>query len=182
MILAISEEKLKLIKSDPRLFGLIYEAHVQEIYKFLYLRCSKKELAEDLTSTTFMYALEKIEKFTGNAAQLRAWLYTIARNAHIDWYRKEKNKPVQLVFDMDAKDIDSTSESAEIKIMIKKLVECLKDVKPIEYVEILVMRYKQELSNDEMAKILGKTNENIRVIFSRAVAKLKEVCKSKKQL
>jgi RNA polymerase sigma-70 factor, ECF subfamily len=178
----ISEDKIKLIQKDPRLFGLVYEAHVQEIFKFLYMRCSRREVAEDLTSTTFMHAMEKIEKFSGNGSQLRAWLYTIARNAHIDWYRKEKNKPMQLLFEMDASDVDRTSESAEIKLMIKKLIECIKDMKPPEYVELLVMRYKQELSNEEVATIMGKTHENIRVLFSRAVAKLKEVCKQKKQL
>jgi len=70
-------------------FALLYEKYIDEIYKFVYLKTYDKDLSEDLTSQTFLKALDKIHTFKVTPdANFRAWLYRIAYNLIVDNYKR----------------------------------------------------------------------------------------------
>ncbi len=176
----IDQEKINSLKHDPRLFGFVYDKYVKEIYRYCYYLSRREHDAEDLTSETFMKALERIETFNGSASDLRAWLYAIARNTFLDKVRKEKKKPLDWIDGFEEKDIEDMASREDVKMMLEKLMSCINDLTPPEYAEILLLRYKQELEVDEIMKIVCKSSQNVRTTIHRATIKLKEICKKKK--
>jgi len=153
-------------------FTLLYDAYVKKIYNFIYYRTQHKETAEDLTSRAFMKALEKISSFENEKGSFSSWLYRIARNSVIDYYRTKKH-------DADISDIwDLASEEnierdLDTKEKLKKVDEYLKNLKS-EQREIIIMRVWQELSYKEIAEIIGKSEASCKMTYARALAKLKQ--------
>lgn len=154
-------------------FDPLYSMHVEAIYKYLYRRTLVKEVAEDLTSITFIKALEGIKSFKANKGELRAWLYRIARNALIDHYRNNASKTVGIesVWDL-AGSFDSTLD-AERSIDAKKLHEALKKLNASQR-EIVLLRIWEGLSYKEIADLTGKSEGNCKVLFSRSVTELRK--------
>src|SRR6056297_2278284 len=71
-------------------FNWLYERYIKKIYNFIYYKTMHQETAEDLTSQTFIKALNKINSFDSEQGTFQAWLYKIARNTVIDHYRTQK--------------------------------------------------------------------------------------------
>lgn len=121
--------------------------HYEKIYTFCYFRVKNKQVAEDLTQETFLKYFENdyIEK-----GKKLAFLYTIARNLCIDYYRK--NKYTQNTEDIDdLKDIlVSKSVDIETVLTVKSAVETL----TIEEQEIVLLRFTNELAIGEIANYL----------------------------
>ena len=92
----MDSKEQKLIKDclggDLKKFGGLYELYIDKIYKFIYFKTHHKETAEDLVSQTFFKALENIKGFDPSKGKFSSWLYRIARNCVIDYYRTKKAK------------------------------------------------------------------------------------------
>lgn len=157
-------------KGNIKEFGVLYDAYVDRIYSFIYYKTFHKETAEDLTSTTFMKALEHIARF--NEGSLSSWLYRIARNTVIDHYRTSKK-----VLPLDESESLTSSEDPvydlEVKQQVASIRESLKILKP-EHREIVLMRLWDELTYEEIASVTHKSAGNCKVIFSRSLSALKE--------
>ena len=77
---------------DSEAFGVLYDQYHPQIYRFVFLKVSLKEDAEDLTHQVFMNALEHMSGYRHQGFPFSSWLYRIARNAVIDHYRTRKDK------------------------------------------------------------------------------------------
>lgn len=180
--LEITDKDIKLSKEDPRFFTIIYQRFVKEIYAYSYYLSSNKHEAEDLTSMVFLRAIEKVDKFNGDSSNIRAWLYTVARNIFIDERRKIGKKLFVSIEDQfDLSSTENLENEGEKNILISNVIDVVNELEPPIYSEILILRYKQELEIEEIAKILGRTEQNIRTILHRAIVKLKEQI-SKKEI
>src|ERR1700691_2298571 len=80
-------ENEEMIDSSDN-FEAVYESHARSIYKFLFWRTKDAQLSEDLTSSTFEKAWTSRDGFHGGS--VKAWLYRIARNTLIDYWRKKQ--------------------------------------------------------------------------------------------
>ena len=175
------KQLLQQLKSqDKEAFTKVYDAYVKDVYRFVYFKIGKEEDARDLTSMIFLKAWNYIQTNTlSDSKTLRALVYKIARTSIIDHYRESGNKlevslddenhPVDVVDDQQnmAADFDQTSNLA----LIYKQLPLLKE----EYREIIVLRFVNDLSLEEIAEVTGKGRGNVRVILHRAIAALKEM-------
>lgn len=153
----------------------IYEAYYARVYRFIFYRVSHKETAEDITEEVFIKAfsglknLEQLEAFEG-------WLFQIARNLVIDYYRKKKQlvplDSVENTLEYDTNVVDIINLQIEQSILIKLLKE-LND----EQRSVIKMKFFEELDNSTIATILNKTEGAIRVIQHRAITRLKDIFK-----
>lgn len=159
-------------KGDSEAFGKLYDEYIKKIYNFIYYKTHHKETAEDLTSATFVKALQNIQKYSLEKGSFSAWLYKIARNTVIDHYRTMKfNYNIEDAWDISSDEkIDFDTDS---RLKIEEIKKYIKDFKQTER-DIIIMRVWQEMSYREIAEILGKTENNCKVIFSRAIKNLKE--------
>jgi RNA polymerase sigma-70 factor (ECF subfamily) len=153
-------------------FGAIYDEYVRRIYNFIYYKTHHKETAEDLTSQTFAKALNKLSDFNGERGSFPSWLYAIARNNVIDFYRTRKSSMnVEDVWDLaDDTDIERDIEAAQ---KLRKVKKYLKALKP-EQREVVLLRVWGDYPYKEIAEIMGKTENNCKVLFSRTMKKLRE--------
>ncbi len=152
-------------------FKKIYDNNVESIYRFVFLKVSKKEIAEDITSETFKKGWEAF-KNDPDMKNPRAYLYKIARNGVIDHYRTKKQhlSPDDLQLEDDDKNIQ---EIASQNQQIKKIKEAMKNLKD-NYQDIIIYRYLEELEISEIAQILDKSEGAVRVTIHRATEALKE--------
>lgn len=153
-------------------FDPLYLQHVDAVYKYLHRRCLSREVAEDLTSTVFLKALESIRSFNPTKGVFRAWLYRIAHNALIDFYRSHAQKTVSIENIWDLASEDVTSALAEKSIDAEKLHNAMKILTPDQR-EIVMLRVWEGLSYAEIAEVTGKTEGNAKVIYSRAIGDLR---------
>ena len=81
----------KCLDGNLKYFWKIYDRYIDKIYKFVYLKTSNKELAEDIVSDVFISALNNIKSFRlDESSSVNSWLYRIANNKIIDFYRTNK--------------------------------------------------------------------------------------------
>ncbi|MEK7557829.1 MAG: RNA polymerase sigma factor [Patescibacteria group bacterium] len=179
------EEKLLLSKvrnKDRQAFVKAYDLYVDQLYRFIYFKVGNKEEAEDLTSAVFLKTWTYLlENNIINEKTLKALLYKIARNLIIDHYRKNnKRENVSLDSCIDNKNLIDEKQNlikqSEIIFDLTVVETRFPELKD-EYREIIVLHFINELSIKEIAKILGKSNGNIRVLIHRAVKALKDLMK-----
>jgi RNA polymerase sigma-70 factor (ECF subfamily) len=132
----------------------------------------EKAVAEDISSQTFIKALKAINTYSEDKGTFSAWLYRIAKNNLVDYYRGHKNNlnVDDLWYLEDDTDIEG---SADKRIMLDKVKECLTHLKK-EQREVVILRVWDELAYSEIAEILEKSEDNCKMIFSRSLEKLKQ--------
>ena len=164
-------------KRDPEAFGKIYDLYAHRIYRFVYFKVSSVEEAQDITADVFLKAWSYLIDEKGQEVRhLSALLYSMARNRVIDYYRSMSRETLPLNESAEETIADGRSEQlkTDAKGLLEKHLRSLKD----EYREALVMRYLDELETSEIAKILGKTQGNVRVLLHRALEALRELVPS----
>ncbi len=166
-------------KMDREAFGLIYDHFAERLYKFIYFRVGHRELAEDILADTFVKAWTKIGQVS-SAKAFTSWLYQIAKNNVIDYYRVKKvTVDLEEVVDV-LEDASSPIDEANLMIEQKIIVELIEEL-PSEQQQVIRYKFFEELENIEIAQIMSKSEGAIRVIQHRAVNKLKELLNKKKR-
>lgn len=162
-------------KNSYKQFREYYEQYLRKIYSYLYFRSGRsKERAEDLTSEVFLKALERFSTFNPNTSSFGAWIYAIAHNHLIDHYRVNKvtvpiediNEALMAVKPDPGREIDAATKVREVLRVIETL--------PMNYREIVRLKFLNGFDNKEIEEVLGKTQSNIRVLIHRSVTELKK--------
>ena len=180
------EEKLilkKALKGKKEAFSEIYDFYVVRIFRFIYLKTSSKETAEDLTSEVFLRYWKRIKKGMQDKSlsesiandRIKPFLYKISRNLIIDFYRKKEVLTVEINEEIKEKIKDQGEDIlAEIsaKQEVEEIMKALHKIKG-EYREVIILRYIEELSVAEVAEIMGKNSGSVRVLLHRAIKALK---------
>lgn len=177
----IDGEEYKLIKQAQKghsdSFGILYDRYHQQIYRFVLLKTSHKQEAEDLTHEIFLSAWQNINRFSYQGHPFSSWLYQIARYRIIDYYRTKKENStiddlpedrfeVNLALDNQ---LDQITNLKNIKSAIRQLNE--------DQQNVLILRFIEDLSPAEIAQTLNKSESAVRVTQHRAIQKLKEILK-----
>ena len=155
---------------DSQLLRELYNMYQKELYLYIYSLAGSREVAEDLLQETFLKAILSLSDTHTN---MRAWLYTVARNLYYNFAKKEKRKTS---ID-ELKDTPSSEKS-----MIDKVIEgesrrlCFEALQSLQGIkkEVLIMQYFGGLSQKEIAAILHLTPENVRVLSYRGKKELKK--------
>ncbi len=171
---------LKLAQNgDRQAFGELYDHFAEKIYRFTFFRVSHKEVAEDILSDTFVKAWQKINQINSGGA-LGGWLYQIAKNNIIDYYRLKKDLiPLDELTD-ELPDAADPLDTLNLGLQQKKVLDVL-DQLTEEQQQVIRYKFFEDLSNEEIAYVLGKTEGAIRVIQHRAILKLKELLNNKRR-
>lgn len=175
------KQLLQQLKSkDKEAFIQVYDEYVQDIYRFIYFKVGKEAEAQDLSSMVFLKAWNHIQNNSlTDSKTLRALVYKIARTSIIDYYRESSNK-LEVSLDDEAHPIDVVDEDQDVMADLDKTasLELIHRQLPLlkeEYRELIVLRFINDLSLEEIADVSGKSRGNVRVILHRALAALKEM-------
>jgi RNA polymerase sigma-70 factor (ECF subfamily) len=169
-----NERQLVLQAQDgnSEAFGQLYDAYMERIYRFVYFRVEDQQTAEDITSQVFLKAWSNLDRFQFSRTPYLAWLYTIAHNAVIDHYRTRKVTTalddVQLSqpdhSEVVENDIDLTAEMQSVKTALRALTD--------EQQKVLTLKFIEGMSNNEIARHLGKREGAIRELQMRGLQAL----------
>lgn len=149
----------------------LYTAEMPRVYNFFRYRVGDDALAEDLTSATFEKAWRGRAQYRRDLAAFSTWLFTIARNVAIDYYRQRR---VELALDDirqptgdDTPDevVEQRDEFARLGALLAKL--------PGRERELLAMKYGAGLTNREIARVTGLSESNVGTILHRTVQGLR---------
>jgi len=157
---------------DMEQFGQLYDKYIRKIYDFIYFKTHHKETAEDLTSRTFMKAVEKLSTFDTDKGTFQAWIYQIARNTVIDHYRTKKiDSNIEDIWDLSShEDLVRDFDTREKLKSVEKYLSTLS----AEQRDIVIMRVWQGMSHSEIAEALGKTEASVKMSYSRTIRTLRE--------
>ena len=172
---ALASLLAKAKQGHDEALGEIYSLYFKKIYRFIFYRVSHKEIAEDLAEEVFLKAFTKIVSIDENLA-FEGWLYQIARNLVIDYYRQNKlTAPLEelentLSYESNVVDLLNLQQQQKI------LLEILKELGAEQQI-VIKLKFLEGLENNEIAELLHKNEGAIRVIQHRAIAKLQELIK-----
>jgi RNA polymerase sigma-70 factor (ECF subfamily) len=159
---------------DRHAFGELYDTHVDSVYRYVLYRVREPSDAEDITSEVFTRAFANIHRYRWQGKSLLAWLYTIARNAVTDRRRRER-PTVDLD---DAFGVAAEGPTAHDRAVTGEQVDALRGaVKHLtsEQQEVLVLRFVENMSSRQVAKMLGKNEGAIRALQFRALGRLRKL-------
>ncbi|MGI6588776.1 MAG: RNA polymerase sigma factor [Peptococcia bacterium] len=173
---AVDEQKLlQRIKVDKQAFLVVYDQHFSQIYNYIFYRTFNQADAEELTSQTFLAALENIDRYEYRNIPILVWLYKIAANEVVDFYRRKR-----ATLECEWKETDSLrdSESSPETVYLHKsekeqLSSYLQTLAPRQQ-EALILRYRHDLSYKEISEIMEKTEGAIKQLLHRGLKNLRE--------
>jgi RNA polymerase sigma-70 factor, ECF subfamily len=160
--------------SNPKKeFSKIYDRYIDRIYRFVLLKVGSVEIAEDITSETFLRGWKTFEERGEEVDNYQAFLYQIAKNLVADFYRKEGN--TQIISDEHVQIPDpkeDLEEKANIKSDFRLVRQAMTDLNE-DYQNVIIWRYIDDLPIKEVSVLLNKPESATRVVIHRALRSLK---------
>lgn len=166
--------KRKLSKDD---FDKVFDTYHGQVYDFVLRRVSNEHVAQDLTSSIFEKIVKSLENFQWQGITVSAWIFRIARNRVIDYYRKNNKYKGNVSLDVVANFIESggssaqeTLEDAEDQVNLYNAIREFKD----EDQYLIYYKYFEDLNNRKIAELMGMTETNIGTRLHRIRKKLRK--------
>lgn len=164
-------------------FSQIYDQYIEKIYRYVYLKVNSQEIAEDITSRVFIKGWEAINSQGKKIENPSAFLYKIAQNLVIDYYRqKDKKSVVSTDFIAELADSGKNIEdravfAADIEV-VKSAIQGLKK----DYQDVLIWHYLDDMPIGQIAEMINKKEGTVRVMLHRGLKELKDICNKSQNL
>jgi RNA polymerase sigma-70 factor (ECF subfamily) len=165
-------EIIERSRKDPRAFGELYEKYFDRIFNYVYRQTDDEDLAGDLSSQTFINALNNLPKYEYRGVPFSAWLYKIASNEVNKHYRKNKGKKVFSLEEVRVKELIESSELEWDEEQVQQLIHFMKDL-PTDMLQVLELRFFEDKDFKEIAFILDITESGAKMRTYRALDKLR---------
>lgn len=174
-----SDEALvtEYLSGNEGAFARLLERHLKSVYS-LALRSAGDE-AEDIAQDAFLKAWKNLERYDPRSAKFKTWLMRIARNTVIDYLRKRK----AFVFSdiendgesaFDAPDPGPLPDELAARAHDARAIEEALEKLPLPYREVLLLRYMEQMTFEEIAAVLEESPNTVRSRHRRGLAKLRE--------
>lgn len=165
-------------RGETNLFSELVQRYQNKIFAYIYKIVNHKEEAEDIVQETFIKVYKNLNSFEADR-KFSSWLYRISHNETINYLKK--NKKVNALY-YEGNDYLLNSLKTE-KNLIKELIleeddQHLKNALeklPIKYKEVIILKYLEEKSYEEIAQILHKPIATVGTLINRAKIQLKKL-------
>jgi len=153
-------------------FATLYRQHVTRVYRYLMAHIGNVKDAEDLTSQTFMAALEGIRSFRGDGS-FAAWIMGIASKKRLMFFRGNRHEvPLEAVEHYPNPSLP-TDKAAMQRIRLESIAHALRQISP-ERSEAIVLVYFGSLTYAEAARVMKKNGASVKMLVSRGLQDLRE--------
>lgn len=167
---------MKVKDGDLDKLGLLYERYNRSLFSFFYRKTRQPQLSEDLVQSVFERMLKYRTTYSGTGA-FTTWMFSIARNAHIDHYRKEKRRKEDEILDEERIEGENPSGYAEMdernqkRVLLEQALAQLDDDKK----DVVILSRFEGLRYQEIAEIQGVSESAVKVRMFRAMKELKDI-------
>ncbi len=159
------------IDGDVQAYGKLYALYVDRIFRYVFYQVGDKMTAEDITEEVFLKSWKSIGTCRGKEQTFSAWLYRIAHNHLVDTFRRNRrNVPLETV-DLPAD--GNPQMEAEDKLELQKVLAAVKEL-PESQRQVILLKFMDEIDNDEIGRIMGKRQGAVRALQMRALISLRE--------
>ncbi len=167
-------ELVETARNDPEAFGELYERNVDRIYAYIYYRVGNESDAEDLVARTFYQALANLPRYTDRGLPFAAWLYRIAHNLVANHHRSHQRWKVSPLDDLEVtgRPADGPDRAAELNEKQRALWAAIRR-QPEERQRLLILKFADRLSNDQIGQLMGRTESSIKSLYHRTLKALK---------
>jgi RNA polymerase sigma-70 factor (ECF subfamily) len=168
---------MRLIKESvmKETFLQAFDEYGDAIFRFCMVKTGNKELSEDLTQEAFMRYWQALRDGK-EMSNTRSYLYTIARNLVIDWYRKAKEQSLDMKQEAGYDPHDEKSFDAEFYAEHQEVLGAIEELDEKDK-DILLLRYVEDLPPKDIANILHTTTNIVSVRINRAMKRLQKQMK-----
>ncbi|MCL6471782.1 MAG: RNA polymerase sigma factor [Firmicutes bacterium] len=158
---------------DSEAFGQLYDMYFDKVFGYAYYKVGNRYEAEDIAEQVFLRALESISGFEWRGIPFSAWLFRIASNLVVDYYRSNKYKMVDIGEEADlALDDSHDPEHTVLKELDRKeVVSAIRSLTD-EQQQVIILRFIVGLSNEEVAKAINKNIGAVKALQHRAIGAL----------
>ena len=171
----------RILDGDTNAFGVLVERYKDLIYTLAMRMMKNREEAEEVAQDAFIKVYKSLNKFKGDS-KFSTWIYRVAYNTCLD--RLKKNKRAQRTVTIDeytehqVKTIDNALDKLEEAEKHETIQECI-ELLPSDDSFLLTLYYFEELSLEEIGKIVGLKPNNVKVKLFRSRKKLATILKQR---
>jgi RNA polymerase sigma factor (sigma-70 family) len=172
------DQELLLVRRarvDTRAFDALYDHYFPRVYNYVYFRVQERAPTDDLVSTIFMRALDRLDTFDEQRGSFGMWLFGIAHHALVDHYRSVKRSPTLPLERVEQ--IATSSPSIEQGLAQKEqqaaILRQLARLSEREQ-EIIGLKFGAGLTNRKIATLVGLGENHVAVILYRAMRRLRK--------
>ena len=166
-------------KMDKDALVKIFDLYASPLYNYAFRLCGDPSLADHIVGDVFAKLLDQLASGHGPKSNLRSYLYETAYHMFIDETRSSRRKaPLEALTSL-RQNVRSGSLSLEERIMFETALDTIQHDLTDDQRHVIILRFLEEFSLRETATILGKEVTHIKVIQTRAIAKLRKVFQSR---
>lgn len=175
-------------EGNKGVFKELIDRYTPILYNFV-ARTTNKNDVSDIIQEVFIKVWKNLEKFDESKANFKTWIFTIAKNTVIDFSRKKKSFLFSGMFSSTNENDIETENSFEENILSEEILpdEALQKLEDIEslnktleklredYKEVLILYYQEEMTFEEISKILNKSINTVKSQHRRAIMELRKM-------
>ena len=168
-----------LRRRDPELLDRLIERYQHRLLRYLVFLTGNRELSEDIFQETWIRVMERGRQYNGKA-KFDTWLFAIARHLVIDWSRKKTTTSLEALQEQygneQAFDVPSNEPSPFDAVTCRENRESVQAALgrlDALHREVLVLRFHEELSLEEIADVTGAPLSTVKSRLYRGLAALK---------
>lgn len=170
----IDEENLiEKCKDDINFFEPIYRKYYESIFRYVFQRVDDKEIAFDITHQVFIKAITKIGQYTYRGISIASWLYRIASNELMDYFRKNsKHRTVNF----ESTGLSNLIVESELDNTEERINLVMKEIALLEEddLNLIELRFFEKRSFKDIAEITGLSESNAKIRVYRILQKIKK--------
>lgn len=152
----------------------IYDDFAPAIYRYIYRKTGNADIAQDLTAETFQRFLDALHRDAGPSDHLSGWLYRVAHNLVVDHYRRQPAEPPACIDDIEVGCPAGQEEHVASQQRAEQARVALQQLTPLQQ-QVLILRFLEEMSLEDVAKVLERTVGSIKALQHRAIGSLQRI-------
>ena len=158
--------------TDATAFTELYQRNVSRVYRYHIAHCGNVKDAEDLTSQTFMGALEGIRSFRGTGS-FAGWIMGIASRKRLMYFRgTRRDVPLDAALHYPSPEMP-TDQAATQRLQLESVSRALKQIS-MDRAEAITLSYFAGLTNSEVSRVMNKSEAAVKMLISRGLQDLRE--------
>ena len=164
----------RLHRWDELAIAEVYDSYAPALYRYAYRLLGNQSTAQEIVADTFYRLLVALKNGRGPDKNISAWLYRVAHNLVVDYYRstsRQETLPIESIQVEQPEDGQGRILEQEDQMEVRKALWKLTDLQQ----QVIALRFLEGLSNEEVAAILGKTVGSIKSLQHRALVSLKRI-------
>ena len=159
---------------DEKALAHIYDTYAPAIYRYVYRRTGHTNTAEEITAETFHRFLVALKQGGGPTDYLSAWLYRVAHNLIVDFYRRQPAQEPATLENVVLAEGDQGVEQLERRTQVEQARAALRQLTPLQQ-QVITLRFLEEMSNEEVGRVIERTEGAVKALQHRALNSLRRL-------